>query len=76
MKKKTLLFAGFAVCAIVTIVGMLFFYDKPVFAQTDNSPSANADNPASENQDNATSEVAFSILKVYYNLILLLFNPV
>ena len=35
---------------------MLFFYDKPVFANTDNSPSANADNPASENQDNATSE--------------------
>ena len=29
-----------------------------------------------QNQDNATSEVAFSILKVYYNLILLLFNPV
>ena len=29
MNKKTLLFAGFAVCAIVTIVGMLFFYDKP-----------------------------------------------
>ncbi|MBQ2621692.1 MAG: ABC transporter substrate-binding protein/permease [Thermoguttaceae bacterium] len=56
MKKKTLLFAGFAVCAIVTIVGMLFFYDKPVFANTDNSPSATADDPASENQDNATSE--------------------
>ena len=63
MNKKTLLFAGFAVCAIVTIVAMLFFYDKPALANQDSpasanqdTPSSEIDKPASENQDNAKSE--------------------